>query len=114
MKCPCDLVLPRRRLDDGECGDYDRVCSRMAQSIGQLVVSVEYRLAPNHRFPVGFEDCYAAAKHFLPVRSCREYGRSRSPSWETVQEAISPRAVCMKARDTGDFRPQRQILIYPR
>ena len=25
---------------------YDRVCSRMAQSIGQLVVSVEYRLAP--------------------------------------------------------------------
>ena len=34
---------------------YDRVCARMAQSTGQIVVSVEYRLAPEHRFPTGLE-----------------------------------------------------------
>ena len=30
--------------------NYDRVCARMSQSTGQLVASVEYRLAPEHRF----------------------------------------------------------------
>ena len=41
---------------------YDRVCSRMAQSTGRFVLSAEYRLAPEHRFPDGFEDCYAVAE----------------------------------------------------
>ncbi len=92
---------------------YDRVCSRMAQSTGQLVISVEYRLAPEHRFPVGFEDCYAAAKAL--------YGGALLPGIRPEQITVMgdsaggnlAAAVCMKARDTGDFTPQRQILIYP-
>ena len=44
--------------------NYERVCARMAQSTGQIVASVEYRLAPEYRFPVGLMDCYAAAKVF--------------------------------------------------
>ena len=31
--------------------NYDRVCSRMAQDTEHIVVSVEYRLAPEYRFP---------------------------------------------------------------
>ena len=92
---------------------YDRVCSRMAQSIGQLVVSVEYRLAPEHRFPVGFEDCYAAAKALF----AGEILPGIRPEQITVMGDSAggnlAAAVCMRARDTGDFRPQRQILIYP-
>ena len=45
--------------------NYDRVCSRMAQSTGHIVMSVEYRLAPEYRFPVPLEDCYAAAKALI-------------------------------------------------
>ncbi len=92
---------------------YDRVCSRMAQSTGHLVVSVEYRLAPEHRFPVGFEDCYAAAGAL--------FGGKILPGIRPEQITVMgdsaggnlAAAVCMKARDTGDFTPQRQILIYP-
>ena len=92
---------------------YDRVCSRMAQSIGQLVVSVEYRLAPEYRFPVGFEDCYAAAKAL--------FGGEILPGIRPEQITVMgdsaggnlAAAVCMRARDSGDFIPRRQILIYP-
>ena len=61
--------------------NYDRVCSRMAQSTGHIVMSVEYRLAPEYHFPVPLEDLAAA--------------------------------VCLLARERGEFMPRKQILIYP-
>ena len=57
--------------------NYDRVCSRMAQDTGHIVISVEYRLAPEHRFPIGLEDCYAAARTLYMdlLRQDHYYGR---------------------------------------
>ena len=37
----------------------------MAADLNMLVVSVEYRLAPQHPFPAPMDDCYDAALHFL-------------------------------------------------
>ena len=44
----------------GSLDQGDWLCSNVAASVGAVVVSIEYRLAPAHRWPAAAEDCYAA------------------------------------------------------
>ena len=93
--------------------NYDRVCSRMAQSTGHIVMSVEYRLAPEYRFPVPLEDCYAAAKALYKGHLVLPADPDRITIIGDSAGGNLAAAVCLKARDTGDFAPKKQILIYP-
>lgn len=40
----------------------DRYCRKIAAEVPVMVLSVEYRLAPEHKFPTGFEDCFDVVK----------------------------------------------------
>ena len=91
--------------------NYDRVCSRMAQDTGHIVISVEYRLAPEHRFPIGLEDCYAAART-LYMDLLREDQDKITIMGDSAGGNLAA-AVCLLARARGEFMPKRQILIYP-
>ena len=44
----------------GSLDTADWLCSNVAAAVGAVVVSVDYRLAPTHRWPAAAEDCYAA------------------------------------------------------
>ena len=44
----------------GEVGLFDDTCAGYAEHADVVVVSVDYRLAPEHPFPAGLDDCYAA------------------------------------------------------
>ena len=44
----------------GDLDSEDVRCVRFANEAGCVVVSVEYRLAPEHRYPAALDDCYAA------------------------------------------------------
>jgi acetyl esterase/lipase len=44
----------------GNLDGYDALCRKFCLGVNAVVVSVEYRLAPEHKFPQGLQDCYAA------------------------------------------------------
>jgi len=44
----------------GNLDAYDHLCHALTNAGDCVVVSVDYRLAPEHRFPAAAEDCYAA------------------------------------------------------
>ncbi|XP_041732662.1 arylacetamide deacetylase-like [Coregonus clupeaformis] len=52
-------------LGSSRMGPYDLLARQMVMDLNSVVVSVEYRLAPEHHFPVPYEDVYRVVKHFL-------------------------------------------------
>ncbi|WP_312654415.1 alpha/beta hydrolase [Proteiniclasticum sp.] len=97
----------------GDIDSYTPVCVGLAEATKHTVVSIDYSLAPEHPFPMGLEDCYIAVREIYrnpQLLSCKKenitlIGDSAGGNLAAV--------VSLKARDTGDFHPERQILIYP-
>lgn len=96
----------------GSVEHYDAECSRLALGAAAVVLSVEYRLAPEHRFPAAVEDTVAA---FRWVRDNAERlglvpgrigigGDSAGGNLAAV--------TCLELRGT-DAAPCMQLLIYP-
>jgi acetyl esterase len=46
----------------GDIEIHDRICRKIARLSGAVVISVDYRLVPEHKFPAAVEDTYDSAK----------------------------------------------------
>lgn len=92
---------------------YARACNLLAYETDCVVVAVEYRLAPEHKYPIPLEDCYAVAKALFTG----ELVDNLNPESITIigdsAGGNMAAAVSLMARDRGDFFPKNQILIYP-
>ncbi|XP_028818229.1 arylacetamide deacetylase isoform X2 [Denticeps clupeoides] len=60
-------------LGSTRMGPYDQLARKLVTELNAVVVSVEYRLAPAHHFPVQFEDAYHVVKHFLQNSVLSQY-----------------------------------------
>ena len=70
----------------GDIDTYDRVCAVTARNTGCPVASVDYRLAPENRFPCAPEDCYRRRGTCSATRTtCWACRRSPSSSWGTAR-----------------------------
>lgn len=97
----------------GSIDSYDTVCTYMAQLTDCVVVSVDYRLAPEFPFPAGLEDCYAAAREiFMNLGPQGQLPDDITLIGDSAGGNLAA-AVSLLAGQRGEFMPRRQILIYP-
>jgi acetyl esterase len=96
---------------------HDPYCRALAAEAGVMVVSVDYRLAPEHKFPAGVEDCLAATEWVLAHAG--ELGGSGSRVFVAGDSAGGTLAavVALLLRDKGVLGGLSgltgQILLYP-
>lgn len=93
--------------------NYERICARMASDTNHIVVSVEYRLAPEYKFPTGLMDCYEAAKAIYSNQFVLNVNPDDITLIGDSAGGNLTAALSLMARDRGEFLPKRQILIYP-
>lgn len=97
----------------GYIDSYNRVCANLAEMTGHTVVSVDYRSAPEYRFPAAPEDCYRVAREIFLDSSLFHTEISRITLMGDSAGGNLAAAVSLMARDRGEFLPARQILLYP-
>lgn len=97
----------------GDLDSSDPVCRHFANGAGCLVVSVEYRLAPEHHFPAGLDDCYAAT-HWVAEHIAEYQGDPArlAVCGESAGGNLAA-AVALLARDRRKIALSYQVLIYP-
>ncbi|WP_028933409.1 alpha/beta hydrolase [Pseudonocardia spinosispora] len=97
----------------GDLEVVDRPCRVLAAATGAVVVSVDYRLAPEHRYPAPFEDCYAATEWV--AEHADELGVNPAKLAVAGDSAGGnlAAAVALAARDRGGPAISAQLLIYP-
>jgi acetyl esterase len=59
---PCIVYFHGGAWIFGNLDTHDCMCRRLANESGCRVISIDYRLAPENRFPAGLEDAYAATE----------------------------------------------------
>jgi len=97
----------------GSVAGSDGTCRALANRTGCVVVSVEYRLAPEHKFPAAVDDCYDATKWI--AENAERIGVDPK---RIVVSGISAggnlaAAVALMARDRGGPEVVHQLLVVP-
>lgn len=97
----------------GNARQGDWICTTVAADLDAVVVSVDYRLAPTHRFPAAVEDCYDAL--VWTAAHADELGGDPDRIGLMGDSAGGNLAavIAIMARDEGGPRVSHQALIYP-
>jgi acetyl esterase len=96
----------------GGLDQADWMCSSVAATVGAVVVSVDYRLAPTHPFPAAVEDCYVALTWAAEHASELGAGGGLGVMGESAGGNLSA-VLCLLARDRGGPVIGHQALLYP-
>jgi acetyl esterase len=97
----------------GDLDTHDDVCRRLALEAGCMVVSVDYRLAPEHKFPAAVEDSIAAARWVSAHAAELGADSARLAVGGDSAGGNLAAAVALAARDGAGPPIAFQLLVYP-
>lgn len=128
FEIPLRVFFPKNRRSDevilffhgggwviGNVENYTNTCAVMADKTGRRVVSADYRLAPEHKFPRAPEDCYCAARA-LYTGALDEFLDGRCgdiiPAGDSAGGNLAA-VLALMAAERGEFCVKKQMLFYP-
>ncbi len=97
----------------GTLETHDGTCRALAQKSGSAVLSIAYRLAPEHRYPTAVEDCYDALVWTAANVDALSVDGSRLAVAGDSAGGNLAAAVAILARDRAGPALRHQLLIYP-
>jgi acetyl esterase len=97
----------------GDLDTHDTLCRELANASGCAVVSVDYRMGPEHRFPAAVDDCIAATYWVRRNAAGLGVDAARLAVGGDSAGGNLAAVVSIAARDAGDLPIAFQLLIYP-
>lgn len=98
-------------------GSYDSLCRQMSADLNAVVVTVDYRMAPDVHFPVQYEECVQAAKHLLKPEVLKQYSVDPERVAVCGDSAGGNLAAAVAQRigteNSTSAKFKLQVLIYP-
>jgi acetyl esterase len=92
---------------------HDATCRAIARRAGAVVVSVDYRLAPENKFPAAVEDCEAAARWAAANSAGLNIDPARLSVGGDSAGGNLAAVVARRLRDSGGPALALQVLLYP-
>jgi acetyl esterase len=97
----------------GTLDSVDRTCRALANASGCVLISVDYRLAPEHKFPAAVEDADAVLRYAAENAGEFDIDPNRIAVGGDSAGANLATVVCLIARDRGGPKIAFQLLVYP-
>src|SRR2546428_3287806 len=97
----------------GSLETHDGLCRHLANAVRCVVVSVDYRLAPEHPYPAAAEDSYAATRWVAANAGAIGGDPERIAVGGDSAGGNLAAVVAIMARDRGGPRLAFQLLVYP-
>ena len=113
LVCPVFVNIHGGGFVQGRAEDDGVYCQRIADSVGCAVVSLDYQLSPEHKFPVALEECYDAVKWITEQAALLRIDAARLAVGGHSAGGNLTAAICLLARERGEFSVGYQVLDYP-
>ncbi len=110
---PCLMYLHGGGWVIGDLESHDQLCRTLANYSGGCVVAVDYRLAPEHKFPAAVEDAAAALRYLVAEAAALGIDPARIAVGGDSAGGNLAAVLGLMARDGAVPMPALQMLLYP-